>query len=326
MSLARTKVRTFTLGQVLSILITCTGYFSHNINGGGFSCPTLQSSLNYCLLALYCVYNAGSKLHAPWWRYLLLAIVDVEGNYLVVKSFQYTSTTSILLLDGVAIPCVMLMSVMSRVKAVYTRGHIFGAFICMLGLVITVICDTLSNGNSGAFPLAWKGDLLCLAGASLYALSNVLQEQLIKNHGERAEVLGMMGVFGCIISGIQASFLERHVLQELNWDVYWNILGYQLSLFAMYSLTSVFLSYCDACLFNLSLLTSDLYTMIIASAVWKQTFHPLYVVSYFVTMLGLVQYHREPTPTCPFHVAHSVRSFCSREPLVSDDVTDESLT
>ena len=30
-----------------------------------------------------------------WWRYLLIAFVDVEANYLVVKAYAYTTVTSV---------------------------------------------------------------------------------------------------------------------------------------------------------------------------------------------------------------------------------------
>ncbi len=42
--------------------------------------------------------------------YLALAVLDVEGNYLVTKAYQYTSITSVTLLDSTTIPAVMLLS------------------------------------------------------------------------------------------------------------------------------------------------------------------------------------------------------------------------
>eukprot|EP00397_Hematodinium_sp_SG-2012_P019340 GEMP01019865.1.p1 GENE.GEMP01019865.1~~GEMP01019865.1.p1 ORF type:complete len:335 (+),score=50.15 GEMP01019865.1:87-1091(+) len=312
-----TKARTFLLGQVLSVLLTCAGYFSHNVHDAGFNCPTLQSSLNYLLLAFYCTCISRDGLHAPWWRYVILAVVDVEANYFIVKSFQYTSTTSILLLDSFAIPCVMLASILSPMKAVYSNEHLSGVSICVLGLILTVICDTVSNGNSGIFPEAWKGDLMCLVGASLYGLSNVLQEDLLKEHGQRTEVLGILGVFGFLISGSQAALLESRGFGELTQDAFVNIIGYQLALFSMYSLMSVFLYRCDACLFNLSLLTSDLYTIVIASVLWKEHFMPAYLGSFFLTLFGLVQYHRGPTPTSSATRTAIGRAACAQEPLIS---------
>lgn len=46
------------------------------------------------------------------------------------------------------------------------------------------------------------GDILVLLGASLYAVSNVCEEYVVKKLS-RQEFLGMVGLFGTVISGIQ---------------------------------------------------------------------------------------------------------------------------
>lgn len=46
------------------------------------------------------------------------------------------------------------------------------------------------------------GDGLVLLSAVLYAVSNMCQEHTVKNLS-RVEFLGMMGLFGTLISGIQ---------------------------------------------------------------------------------------------------------------------------
>ncbi len=46
------------------------------------------------------------------------------------------------------------------------------------------------------------GDVLVLCGAILYGISNVAQEFVVKNFS-RVEYLGMIGLFGSIISAIQ---------------------------------------------------------------------------------------------------------------------------
>lgn len=46
------------------------------------------------------------------------------------------------------------------------------------------------------------GDLLVLGGATLYGISNVCEEFIVKNQS-RVEFLGMMGLFGSFFSGIQ---------------------------------------------------------------------------------------------------------------------------
>jgi hypothetical protein len=49
-------------------------------------------------------------LQIPWWQYALLAVADVEGNFLVVSAYKYTSISSAMLLDCFTIPVVMLLS------------------------------------------------------------------------------------------------------------------------------------------------------------------------------------------------------------------------
>jgi hypothetical protein len=74
------------------------------------TCALAQSFLNYALLGL--VYGgvrlraaraAGTPLLAtavPWRHYALLAAVDVEANFLIVKAYQFTNITSVTLLDS----------------------------------------------------------------------------------------------------------------------------------------------------------------------------------------------------------------------------------
>ena len=46
------------------------------------------------------------------------------------------------------------------------------------------------------------GDVLVVAGAGLYGVSNVGQEFVVK-HYPRSDFLGMIGLFGSLISGLQ---------------------------------------------------------------------------------------------------------------------------
>ena len=46
------------------------------------------------------------------------------------------------------------------------------------------------------------GDLLVIAGACLYGVSNVAQEFVVKRC-DKTEFLGMLGVFSTLIAGVQ---------------------------------------------------------------------------------------------------------------------------
>jgi len=290
----------FVLGQIISVLITGTGAFSSFLVADGIDIPVTQSSLNYILLFLHLPWVARlirrDGLAAPMWRYALWAACDVEANFLVVWAYQYTSIASVMLLDCFAIPCSMMVSCII-LGAQYTRGHMVASLICMAGLLLTVTSDIVSGkvGSSPKGPV-WFGDLLVICGAALYGISNVLQEWTLKGSGRRVESLGMLGFWGTLISCLQAALLERSALAEVAWSVekLLLLLGFQLCLFGMYVLTSAFLMRADAALFNLSLLTSDLYSVLFSWKVQHGTVTWMYSAAFITTLSGLVLYHTQP--------------------------------
>ncbi|XP_077250658.1 uncharacterized protein LOC143890033 isoform X4 [Tasmannia lanceolata] len=82
---AKKTVIALGLGQVVSLLITSTGFSSSELSRRGINAPTSQSFLNYVLLAI--VYGSilihrKKALQIKWYYYFMLAIVDVEANFL----------------------------------------------------------------------------------------------------------------------------------------------------------------------------------------------------------------------------------------------------
>ena len=72
------------LGQILSLLIAGTGIFSSLLAEQGLSLPATQACLTYILLSLHLTRRPRAQaLHVAWWKYLILAAIDFEGNYLV---------------------------------------------------------------------------------------------------------------------------------------------------------------------------------------------------------------------------------------------------
>lgn len=81
------------------------------------------------------------------WRYFLIAVVDVEANYLIVKAYQYTTVTSVQLLDCFTIPTVLALS-WFFLRARYACLHLAGAGVCLLGVGAMVLADVLVHKNS----------------------------------------------------------------------------------------------------------------------------------------------------------------------------------
>lgn len=297
------RVTALALGQCIALLIAGTGVCSTYLADLGVDIPTSQSFFNYVLLIVFLVYRLFKKGTKPllvsWRAYALLAIADVEANFVIVKAYQYTSITSVMLLDCCTIPIVMLLSY-RFLDARYNKQHYGGVALCLAGVLCLVVSDVFfpSGGNGGSSTAgsgALYGDILCIIATCLYAVSNVGQEIVVKTY-DRVEFLGMLGLFGTFISGVQVLATEREQLLAVNWtpQVTGYMTGFVLCLFAMYTATSHFLRLCDATLFNLSLLTSDVWAILAAYLLFGSQLSVLYFVSLALIVGGLVIYNRAP--------------------------------
>ncbi|XP_030627721.1 solute carrier family 35 member F1 [Chanos chanos] len=323
----RELLLTLALGQVLSLLICGIGLTSKYLaDDYHANTPVFQSFLNYILLFL--VYtttlavrqgeeNLLAILKRRWWKYMILGLIDIEANYLVIKAYQYTTLTSIQLLDCFIIPVVLLLSwffLLVRYKAV----HFVGVGVCLLGMGCMVGADVLVGRQQGMGDHKLLGDLLVLAGATLYGISNVCEEFIVKNLS-RVEFLGMIGLFGSFFSGIQLAIMEHKELLKVQWD--WQIgllyIGFSACMFGLYSFMPVVIKRTSATAINLSLLTADLYSLFCGLFLFQYKFSGLYLVSFFIIVLGLVLYSSSST-----YVAQDPRVYKQFRNVASNPVTD----
>ncbi|TXG72892.1 hypothetical protein EZV62_001471 [Acer yangbiense] len=235
------------LGQFLSLLITSTGFASSELARKGINAPTSQSFLNYVLLVIvygsYMLYKKRS-LKAKWYYYLILGFVDVEANFLVVKAYQYTSLTSVMLLDCWTIPSVMLLTWIF-LKTKYRFRKITGVIVCVAGLVVVVFSDVHAGDRAGGSNPR-IGDILVIAGATLYAVSNV------------SEALPFF--------------------------------GFAAAMFLFYSFVPVLLKLNGSTMLNLSLLTSDMWAVLIRIFAYREKVDWMYFIAFAAVVAGLIVY------------------------------------
>ncbi|PSS35896.1 Solute carrier family 35 member like [Actinidia chinensis var. chinensis] len=280
------------LGQLLSLLITSTGFSSSELARKGINAPTSQSFLNYVLLAL--VYGSTllyrrKALKAKWYYYVLLGVVDVEANFLVVKAYQYTSITSVMLLDCWSIPSVIFLT-WFFLKTKYRYRKFIGVAICVGGLVLVIFSDVHAQDRSGGSnPL--KGDMLVIAGSTLYAISNVSEEFFVKT-ADRVELMAMLGFFGAIISACQISILERNELKSIHWSAgaVFPFIGFSVAMFLFYSGVPILLKISGSTMLNLSLLTSDMWTVLIRIFAYHEKVDWMYFIAFAAVAVGLIVY------------------------------------
>uniref|UniRef100_A0A8C1NXJ3 Info solute carrier family 35 member F2, like n=1 Tax=Cyprinus carpio TaxID=7962 RepID=A0A8C1NXJ3_CYPCA len=297
--------KTLLMGQGLSALICGTAVTSQYLASVYYlNTPMLQSLINYILLGITyttaLIFRRGDGnilqiLKTKWWKYLLLGLTDVEANYAVVKAYQYTTLTSIQLLDCFIIPVLMILS-WFFLKTRYRIIHYVAVCICLAGVGAMVGADILAGQDQGSSSDILLGDGLVLVSATLYAISNVCQEYTVKNLS-RVEFLGMVGLFGSIISAIQLAILEHNEVSKIQWT--WEIAlilaGYALCMYGFYSFMPVVIKMSSATAVNLSLLTGDLFSLFCGLFLFQYAFSGLYIVSLVVILVGFIMFNTVPT-------------------------------
>lgn len=292
-------------GQVLSLCITSTSVMTTELTMRGFNLPTTQNLFLYCSLFLvytpYTIYKYGFKgwlmmIYKDGWKYIILAASDVEGNFLVVKAYQTTNILSCMLLDTWAIPgCMFFTWVYFRTKFHWTQY--LGVFICIVGMGLLVTSDQTHNSSTGPGKSMVKGDMLMLAGATLYGFTNATEEFFVRK-APLYQVVGQMGMWGLIINGIQAAALEHKGMKTAPWDArtVGYIIIYTLSMFILYTIAPILYRLASSTYFNLSILSSDFYGLFIGIFVFKLNPYWLYFPAFAVVLSGLVVYFWHTAP------------------------------
>ncbi|KAF9924434.1 hypothetical protein FBU30_005588 [Linnemannia zychae] len=298
------------LGQLLSLCITATTILTTKLTQGDnpVSIPTTQSFLNYLVLGIvYTTITFYKEGFRGWLQilrrrgiyYIAFAVIDVEGNYFIVKAYNYTSLLSAMLLDSWTIPCVVILSIFV-LRMRFLPLHYLGVFICLLGMGFLVWSDMIAGKN---FPGSdyLKGDLFCIIGATFYALSNVGQEFLVRQR-PIYEVVGQLGFWGAIVNGIQLAILERHELGSITWtgEVVGYIIGFDIAMFLMYSVAPILLRLSSATFFNLSLLTSDFYGLLFGLFLFEAKINTVYPIAYVLIIIGIIVYNIREAPEPQF--------------------------
>ncbi|XP_027350039.1 solute carrier family 35 member F2-like isoform X3 [Abrus precatorius] len=240
-------LRLLLLGQLVSLSTVFMSLTTSIITQVlGVDAPLTQSLFTYASLALVFGSILLYRRHKPlisWYWYVPLAFADVQGNYLVNKAYQYTSITSVTLLDCWTIPWAIILTWIF-LGTRYSLWQLSGASMCVLGLCLVLLSDSWVGGGDGSRPIL--GDVLVIVGTFFYGTSNV------------GEVL--------------------------------SFLGYALSSFMFYSIAPFVLKMSGATMFNLSLLTSDMWAVVFRVFLYHQKVDWLYFLAFAIVGIGLVIY------------------------------------
>ena len=168
-----------------------------------------------------------------------------------------------------------------------------GIFICIGGLGILIGSDHITGTNQYSVSNSdqLKGDLFALLGATFYGLSNIAEEFLVSQR-PLYEVVGQLGFWGMLINGVQASIFDRGSFQSATWNgpIGGYLTGYTLALTLFYSLAPIVFRMGSAVFFNISLLTSNFWGVIVGIQVFQLTVHFMYPIAFVCIVGGLTIY------------------------------------
>ena len=318
-------------GQALSLLMACTGAAQSTLAlECNLSAPTFTLGVMYLGLSANLIQHwrtsttipaltggetlapaphrlVGIPLQAPWYLYLCIACLDVYANYFLTLAFKYTTITSVTLFDALAIPSSMALSRLFLQRR-YSYVHLCGVAACTIGIVCNVWEDWKEDQQQNdLYPLKPRGDLLAITGGLLLGASTVVGEATVKSIGGPNEYLGMLGLWGSVICAIQTILLETDEVAAFfgegkNRETcskvagWWLLLGYLISSVLAYNGSIRFLHISEAALFNLSLLTGDLWSVIFSVFAEKIVPRPLFFVALVFILSGVFIYEMAPTP------------------------------
>lgn len=304
----RSLLAPIVFGQVLSFLVAigavCTKMLYTEYK---FSSPALQNMLGYALTFL--VFVVPCARHVVEWRAALaiavVAVADSQADFLGSLAYSYgVSIASVGMLSSFTIPCAMLFSYLF-LHVRYLRLHYAGCAVAFLGLVFVVLADVdISNSdqesnanNSTEFDERHDpvfGDFLVIVGSAVYAAANVATEKFVKAKS-LIVFLVWLCLFGWCISFIQFLALEQANLPKVasNPDIWLLFVPGGVLFCIMYYAIGKYLQLYDSVMFNLSLLTTDVWGIVFGYLLFNETMHVLKFVGFGFVVVGVYVYNKQ---------------------------------
>lgn len=266
--------------QVLSLILCMANLFNtllaNRFNG---TLPFFQLALNYTLLIILHTWRMH-KAETSWIKYIILAIFNVGGDIFAIYAYNTTSLSSAMLLSTTVIFWVAPLSCLILHQCISFLQFI-SILVGMTGVVLVFIADGAGNSR-------WEGNLLALSSAICYAIANVMQEFLLKKE-DVTTCLCRLSITLSPICSICAGIIEWKSIRDYKWNFQsvGYVIGYVILLSSYVSLIPIVLQFSSATEMNISLLTSNFYSLIISIIWFYQKFSWLYLFGFLCIPLAI---------------------------------------
>lgn len=248
------------------------------------------------------------KSKTPWWSYFLVALFCLGGDISGVFAYNYTSLASAMLLATTVIFWVAPIAYFVFHRKVNWKQMI-AMILGVLGVSMILIAQGIKDSKL-------KGNLIALSSAICYAFSTILQEKLVKDDSARLYLL-RLSISALPISIILSGSLEWKTIKNYKWETKSICLtvGYSVLLSLYYMLSPVIMKYSNATVMNISMLSSNFYSLAIDIFLFGSKANWLYLVGFmFIPLAVSIFVLSEPKPS----------KDSAPQLLVSDDISSIS--
>lgn len=302
-------------GQIIALVVAVSALVTKVLfDRFSFNLPSLQNAFGYAVLALLAsIKGVDRPSRGILGSMFLIALADSQATFLGNLAYRFdVSIASVGMLSSFTVPCAM---VLSRVflKVRYLKTHYLGTLVALLGMFSVVYADsgTSDSSRGSGSGNALYGDLLVLLGSFFYAMSNVASEYLLK--GESVSItlyMFLLGLFGSCISLLQYAVLESRRefgdFDEHKRQVAGLIMAHALVFALCYLLVTLYLKRFDSVVFNLSLLTTDVWGLLFGHFIFKEQVQLLKLAGFACIVLGVGLYNYQQPIENQRHIEESL--------------------
>ena len=194
--------------QLCAIVVCLSGTMCTLIvESFGQTIPLLMLAITYFLI-LICNVWWWPPSDVSWWKYMLIAICGLGGDWTAVLAYNTTSLASAMLLVTTVIFWVAPLSYF-----VFHRKINWKQFIAILIAAGGISLVFVADGTEGS---RWVGNLLALGSAVCYAISTVTQEKVVNDASVRL-YLCRFSVCAFPLAAALSGGLEWKIIYNYDW-------------------------------------------------------------------------------------------------------------
>jgi drug/metabolite transporter (DMT)-like permease len=272
------------LGQILAILAAASTSVVIQLSALEFEFPAFLISIVYFCLS-FCLLKNRRKPSNPIYVYSLTGTFDFLGNFLIVTGITMGNALASQILASFALPfSVLIRYVVFKKK--YSLQQLGSLMLCLSAIGCILYSDYTPQARGSL-----KAGLFCTLGALSYAICNCLEERILAADTVYTEVLGYMGLFGCLLA-VSTSLISGELLgKDFTYQSILLVACFSILMIGFYFFMTLFFRKFDASLFNINIAIAPVYLGLILT-IQQQTLTLtwLYGLGFLLNLLGSCTY------------------------------------